>query len=71
MRSVADDLRDERLRDLQKLTAGQRIELALDLGRRDVEFYMAVQGVDRQTALRALRRVAQEGRVPSKSHDEL
>ena len=49
-RSVADDLRDEQLRDMQKLTAEERIELALRLGRRDLELYMAANNVDREPA---------------------
>jgi hypothetical protein len=64
-RSVADDLRDEQLRDMQKLTAEERIELALRLGRRDLELYMAANNVDRDTALAAFRRASAAGRRPS------
>jgi hypothetical protein len=70
MRSVADDLRDEQIREMLKLTPGERIELALRLGQRAVEVYMAANRVDRQTAIAALRRAGNAGRTPSKCHDE-
>lgn len=53
------------------LTVEERIEQALALGRRDVEFYMAANQVDRPTAMRRLREVTRAGRNPSKSNDEL
>lgn len=71
MRSVADDLREERLRDARVLSVDERIELALALGRRDIEFYMATNNVDRATAIERLRDVTRAGRRPSKSNDEL
>ena len=71
MRSVADDLRDERLRETRDLTVDERIDLALALGRRDVEFYMAMNKVDRTTAIKRLRDVTRTGRRPSKSNDDL
>jgi hypothetical protein len=70
MRSVADDLRDEQMREMLKLTAEERMELALRLGQRAIEVYMAANQVDRPTAIAALRRAANAGRVPSKCHDE-
>lgn len=72
MRSaVANESRDERLRDTLALSIDERIEQALELGRRDVEFYMAANGVDRETALRRLREVTAIGRNPLESGDEL
>lgn len=72
MRSaVANESRDERLRDTLALSIDERIEQALELGRRDVEFYMAANGVDRETALRRLREVTAIGRNPLESDDEL
>ena len=70
MRSVADDLRDEQLRDLQRLTPDERVRLAFRLGERELEFYMAANQVDRETALAALRRSGAIGRTPSKCNDE-
>ena len=72
MRSaVAEKLREERMRDSLALSVDERIEQALALGKRDVEFYMAANGVDRETAVRRLREVMREGRTPSKCNDEL
>jgi hypothetical protein len=72
MRSaVADRLREERIRDTLALSVDERIEQALELGRRDVEFYMALNNVDRETAIRRLREVTRVGRQPSKCNDEL
>ena len=70
MRSVADDLRDEQMREMLKLTPAERMELALQLGQRAVEMYMAANHVDRPTAIAALRRAGNAGRVPTKCHDE-
>jgi hypothetical protein len=53
MRSVADDLRDDQIREMLKLTPAERMELALQLGQRAVEMYMAanqVVGLSRLTA---------------------
>lgn len=72
MRSaLANTLREERLRDTLALSIDERIEMALALGRRDVEFYMGVNGVDRDTALRRLREITAIGRKPIKTNDEL
>lgn len=72
MRSrVAEQVREEQRREMLALTVEERIEQALALGRRDVEFYMAANQVDRPTAMRRLREVTRAGRNPSKSNDEL
>jgi hypothetical protein len=70
MHSVADQLRAEQLQDMQKLTPDERVRIALELGARDLEFYMAANHVDRDTAIAALRRSARAGRIPSKCADE-
>ncbi len=70
MRSVADDLREEQLRELQKLTPDERVGLALALGQRDVDFFMAANGTDRDTAVAALRRSGSRGRIRSTCADE-
>ena len=69
MRSVADDLRDEDLREQQNMTPGERIELALRLGERDLQLYMAANGVDRETAMEALRRAGSAGRKKSVANE--
>lgn len=70
MRSVADDLRESDLRELQKMSPAERVELALRLGKRDLDFYMATNGVDREMALAALRRSSRAGRTHSACADE-
>jgi hypothetical protein len=70
MRSVADDLREEQIRDEQTMTPEERVELALRLGQRDLELYIATNQLDRATAIAALRRAGRAGRVPSKANDE-
>ncbi len=63
MRSVADDLRREDARALAALSAAERVALALRLGDDDLETFRAANGLDREGALRALRRARQSGRV--------
>jgi hypothetical protein len=71
MRSaVAEKLREADRGDSLALSVDERIEQALALGRRDVEFYMAANDVDRETAVRRLRQVMRQGRTPSKCMDE-
>ena len=70
MRSVADDLRKEQTQEILKLTPAQRIELALNLGQRALEMYMAATGKDRTAAMADLRRGTTSGRARSRSHDE-
>ena len=48
-----------------RLTAQERVELALRLGEQDLELFCAARQLDRATGLRLLRRQRQEGRVPS------
>lgn len=70
MRSVADDLRDQDLRQVQTLTADERVALAFRLGERDLELFMATNQVDRKTAMASLRRAGAAGRIRSVCNDE-
>lgn len=70
MHSVADDLREEQIREVQKMTPDERVQLALRLGERALEIYMAANHVDRAAAVAALRRSGSAGRIPSRSNDE-
>jgi len=70
MRSVADDLREEQRREIQALTADERIALAFRLGERDLEFFMAANQVDRNTAIAHFRRAGAAGRIRSVCNDE-
>jgi phosphoribosyl-ATP pyrophosphohydrolase len=70
MRSVADELREQGVSAMQKLTPDQRVRLALRLGEQAIEIYMAANHVDREAAIAAFRRTGNAGRVPSRSNDE-
>lgn len=72
MRSkVAADLRAEQVELVRDMTPAERVSLALQLGERDLSVYMTAQKVDRNTALRAIRRSRQTGRRrPSRCLDE-
>jgi hypothetical protein len=65
MRSVADDVKRAHREEVSRLSAEQRIELALALGDADLEALQHARGIDRATAVRALRRQRQAGRTPS------
>lgn len=71
MRSVADDLRAELDQRVRELPLERRIELAFELGKRDLALLQAAQGVDRATALRIIRQQRQAGRRHSKCMREL
>jgi hypothetical protein len=52
------------------LTVAERVEMALRLGEESLAIYMAAQGVDRDTALRDLRKRNQIGRRRSRCMQE-
>lgn len=64
-----DDLRREDAAAIAAMTPMERVELALELGRRGVEMYMAAHNVDYDTASRALKRAGQAGRRYSRCMD--
>ncbi len=71
MRSkITEELRLEQIEEMRRMTPSERVSLAFDLGTRDLEFYMAFQKVDRQTAVTAIRREHQHGRQYSRCMDE-
>jgi hypothetical protein len=65
--SVADELRQEQRAAMLRLSPAERIRLALELGARDLALFMEASGLDREAALRELRRRRAAGRRPSKS----
>jgi len=71
MRSVADDLRDELQEEVDQLPFEERMKLVLRLGERGLEMFRLANGLDRETAIRALQRQRQAGRTPSKCMSEL
>jgi hypothetical protein len=73
MRSVADLLRAEDRAFLASLSAGERVALALALGRRDLEAFRLAHEPPLQPAeaARVLGRRLQAGRRPSRCIEEL
>lgn len=71
MRSkVAEQLRREQVEQIQRMTPEQRIALAIELAERDLQVYMAFQEMDRDSALKAIRRSRQLGRRYSRCMEE-
>ena len=71
MRSkVAEEIRRAQIDDVLRLSADQRVTLAFELGERDLEFYIALHNIDRQTAIRTIRREHQLGRRYSRCMNE-
>lgn len=62
MRSVADEVREERRQRESSLAAAERIGLALQLGERDLDLFCRFQGIDRAAAVRQVRKQRQVGR---------
>jgi hypothetical protein len=73
MRSVADDVRAEQLRDERHRTPAERLALALalELGDQDLEAFRTAHGLDVAAAHRLLQRRRQVGRQPSRCLDDL
>lgn len=65
MRRVGDVLREEERRALARLTATERVRLALALGERDLETFRRARGLDPAEAARRLDLQRQRGRRPS------
>lgn len=71
MRSrVAEELRQEQIEQLRRMTPAERVALALQLRDQGLRIYMAGQNVDRASAHRAIRRLDQLGRRYSRCMDE-
>lgn len=65
MKSVADELAREQARETFKLSASERVALALALGDQAVDWFASANHVTRDEARRILRRNNQIGRRPS------
>ena len=70
MRSVADDLRQDQLREMLELTPDERVHLALRLGEEALQFFMATNRLTRDEAVRSIRRQRRAGRNPSRCMSE-
>lgn len=71
MKLVADDLRKGILKKMNQLTVAERLELAFQMGREELEFFRQLNGLDWDTARRILERRRQAGRTPSKCMSEI
>jgi len=69
MKSVADDLRRETRDAVLRLSADERMSLALRLGDEDVAMLIAMHGAGREAVLARIRRLRAVGRFPSRAHD--
>jgi len=63
MRSkVAEELRREQVEEILEMTPAERIARIREIREFGIELYMAGQKVDRDTAIRTIRRERQSGR---------
>ena len=65
MTSVADDLRRDIVARVLALPVAARVRLAPELGDDDLNRFVQVSGLDRETALRRVRAQRARGRAPS------
>lgn len=70
MASVNDDLRREQRERIAKMTPAERMALAERLGAEGVLAFMTANNLDRDAALRAIRRSHRAGRRPSRCADD-
>lgn len=62
MASVADELRKESIEEVRRLSPGERVSLALELGDFDLSLFCANQKLELSEAFERLRRTRQVGR---------
>jgi len=67
---VADELRAERDETVLAMSGNERVRLARELGERGIRMYMAAHDVDRDAALRELRKLKRNGRPRSRCMEE-
>ena len=70
MASVADDLRREQAERFARMTPAERVALGEKLGEEGLAAFMSANDLDREAALKAIRRSRRVGRRPSNSADE-
>ncbi|MBK5259801.1 MAG: hypothetical protein JJE51_09425 [Thermoanaerobaculia bacterium] len=70
MASVADDLSREQLERFAKMTVSERVALSERLGEEALAAFMSANHLDRESALKAIRRSRRIGRRPSACADE-
>ena len=70
MRSVADDIREEQIRETLALSPEERVRLAMRLGEEGLQFFMAANRLTRAEAIALIRKQRRAGRTPSRSMDD-
>ncbi len=66
---IADDPLEstaESNREIEDQIPDERVSTALRLGQRDLELFMATSGLDKESALREMKRNKRAGRRPSR-----
>jgi hypothetical protein len=71
VKSAADDLHAELRKRFNQLPVAERLELALQRGNEELEFFRQAKGLDWKTARRILERRQQAGRTFSKCMMEI
>jgi hypothetical protein len=64
---VALEIARRRRERIARMTPAERVDLALGLGRRGLASFMAVHGLDRETARARIEATRRAGRRPSRS----
>jgi hypothetical protein len=67
---VAEELRQEQMREVLAMTPDERVELIVALRDRGLEAVMAARGIDRDTAIDEIKRSRRIGRRYSRSMDD-
>ena len=70
MGSVAEDLRREQLERFAKMTVAERFALSEKLGEEGLAAFMSANHLDRESALKAIRRSRRVGRRHSACADD-
>ena len=70
MRSVADEVRAQQRQEVLAMSVEERVELARRLGEEGIALLMSAQGIDREEAIRRIRRTRHIGRRPSVANDD-
>jgi len=67
---VAEELRQEQMREVLAMTPDERVALIVALRDRGLEAVMAARGIDRDTAIEEIKRSRRVGRRYSRSMDD-
>jgi len=67
---VAEELREEQMREVLAMTPDERVALMLDLRDRGLSAIMAARNIDRDTAIEEIKRSRRLGRRYSRSMDD-